>query len=96
MENILQLILTSVISTICALVSYKIKKKIDQGGLEEISMRVILRHCIINEYNNIKEQETISQAELQDIEELYDCYKQYGGNGAITKLYNEMLNKKVE
>lgn len=53
-------------------------------------MRASLRHNIIQEYEKYTAREEIPLYGMENVTEMYDAYHALGGNGAITKLVDEL------
>lgn len=56
-----------------------------------IGLRALLRNSIINSYNKWIEREYIPIYAMESTTLAYQAYHQLGGNGTVTKLYNELL-----
>lgn len=53
-------------------------------------MRSLLKYSIKNEYQRCSDQGYCSIADRENLEDMYDAYKQLGGNGTITGLMEKI------
>ena len=74
----------------CLVKKYKCMMK-KQTALE-LGTQALLRAQIIHIYNKYMEKEYLPIYERENIEELYIQYKNLGGNGTITKLFEKLCD----
>ncbi len=63
--------------------------KVTQQGMQQ-GILTLLRSSIINNYNDYIERGYIPVYAMENVEQLYQAYHALGGNGTITKLYEEL------
>lgn len=56
----------------------------------KLGMQAMLRNSIIDKYNHYTEQKFIPIYGLDNITAMYEQYHALGGNGTITRLYEEL------
>ncbi len=56
----------------------------------KLGMQAMLRNSIIDKYNHCIEQKYIPIYQLENVTAMYEQYHALGGNGTITRLYNEL------
>lgn len=59
-------------------------------------MRSLLKYSIKNEYQRCSDQGFCSIADRENLEDMYDAYKQLGGNGTITGLMEKLRKMPTE
>jgi hypothetical protein len=57
----------------------------------KLGLQAILRNSIIEQYNKYFEKEYIPIYAMENVTAMYKEYHALGGNGTITKLYEELL-----
>jgi hypothetical protein len=67
-----------------------IKHIFTQFKAVKLGMQAMLRNSIIDKYNHYTEQGFIPIYGLENVTSMYDQYHELGGNGTITRLYNEL------
>ncbi len=63
--------------------------KLAQQGMQQ-GILTLLRSSLIRNYNDYKERGYIPVYAMENVEQLYQAYHALGGNGTITKLYEEL------
>lgn len=64
---------------------YKKQKAIEQG------VQALLRNELINKYREFETKGEMSILDKENIEHMFNEYKNLGGNGTIASMYEEML-----
>ena len=96
------MIISSVLSVIVAYLGRKITKENERRDEiekaiadEELALkngiRSILRDRILHVCSACENRNSITIEELENITDLYQSYTHLGGNGAITKIYNDTI-----
>ncbi len=84
-------------ASVIALITFafkKVYKDIMENNREIESMKQglisLLRSDIINAYYQYAEKEYIPIYAMENVTEMYNAYHNLGGNGTVTKLFNEL------
>lgn len=107
MENIIQIILSYLIPTllgaVLGFVSTKFKKNKEKEEEEkkkinvlEQGVQALLRNEIIRRYREFETKGEISILDKENLEEMFEQYKNLGGNGTVKKMMDELLNLKTK
>lgn len=105
--NILQIILSYLIPTILGgllgFISTKFKKNKQKEEEEkkkinvlEQGVQALLRNEIIRRYREFESKGEISILDKENLEEMFEQYKNLGGNGTAKKMMDELLNLKTK
>lgn len=105
--NILQIILSYLIPTILGgllgFISTKLKKNKEKEEEEkkkinvlEQGVQALLRNEIIRRYREFESKGEISILDKENLEEMFEQYKNLGGNGTVKKMMDELLNLKTK
>lgn len=81
-----------------SLIGYLLKKTKDYHNtlnFTKTSVILLLKVEIIEKYNEYKKQNCVSIYDRQILSELYEEYKNLGGNGLVNQIINEMENIKI-
>ena len=98
--NILQMILSYLIPTILGAIlgfiatNFKKNKKKDLAI--EQGVQALLRNEIIRRYREFESKGEISILDKENLEEMFEQYKNLGGNGTVKKMMDELLNLKTK
>ena len=94
--NILQMILSYLIPTILGgilgFISTKLKKNKKKDLAIEQGVQALLRNEIIRRYREFESKGEISILDKENLEEMFEQYKNLGGNGTVKKMMDELLN----
>ena len=98
--NILQMILSYLIPTILGVIlgfiSTNFKKNKKKDLAIEQGVQALLRNEIIRRYREFESKGEISILDKENLEEMFEQYKNLGGNGTVKKMMDELLNLKTK
>lgn len=98
--NILQIILSYLLPTILGgivgFVSTKLKKNKKKDLAIEQGVQALLRNEIIRRYREFELKGEISILDKENLEEMFEQYKNLGGNGTVKKMMDDLLNLKIK
>ena len=99
-SNILQMILSYLLPTILGgivgFVSTKFKKNKKKDLAIEQGVQALLRNEIIRRYREFESKGEISILDKENLEEMFEQYRNLGGNGTVKKMMDELLNLKTK
>jgi hypothetical protein len=94
--NILQIILSYLLPTILGgivgFISTKLKRNKKKDLAIELGVQALLRNEIIRRYREFETKGEIPILDKENLEEMYEQYKNLGGNGTVKKMMDELLN----
>lgn len=100
MENIIQMVLSYLIPTLLGaglgFISTKLKKNKKKDLAIEQGVQALLRNEIIRRYREFETKGEISILDKENLEEMFEQYKNLGGNGTVKKMMDELLNLKTK
>ena len=100
MENIIQIVLSYLIPTLLGaglgFISTKFKKNKKKDLAIEQGVQALLRNEIIRRYREFETKGEISILDKENLEEMFEQYKNLGGNGTVKKMMDELLNLKTK
>ena len=98
--NILQIVLSYLIPTILGgvlgFISTKLKKNKKKDLAIEQGVQALLRNEIIRRYREFESKGEISILDKENLEEMFEQYKNLGGNGTVKKMMDDLLNLKTK
>ena len=98
--NILQMILSYLIPTILGailgFIATNFKKNKQKDLAIEQGVQALLRNEIIRRYREFESKGEISILDKENLEEMFEQYKNLGGNGTVKKMMDELLNLKTK
>lgn len=98
--NILQIILSYLLPTILGgvvgFISTKLKKNKKKDLAIEQGVQALLRNEIIRRYREFELKGEISILDKENLEEMFEQYKNLGGNGTVKKMMDDLLNLKIK
>lgn len=105
--DILQIVLSYLIPTILGallgIVSTKFKKNKEKEEEEkkkinvlEQGVQALLRNEIIRRYREFESKGEISILDKENLEEMFEQYKNLGGNGTVKKMMDDLLNLRTK
>lgn len=98
--NILQIILSYLLPTILGgvvgFISTKLKKNKKKDLAIEQGVQALLRNEIIRRYREFETKGEISILDKENLEEMFEQYKNLGGNGTVKKMMDDLLNLKIK
>lgn len=98
--NILQIILGYIIPALLGffigLISTKLRKsKVKDLAIEQ-AVQALLRNEIIRRYREFEIKGEISILDKENLEEMFEQYKNLGGNGTVKKMMDDLLSLKTK
>lgn len=98
--NILQMILSYLLPTILGgvvgFISTKLKKNKKKDLAIEQGVQALLRNEIIRRYREFEIKGEISILDKENLEAMFEQYKNLGGNGTVKKMMDDLLNLKTK
>ena len=98
--NILQIVLSYLLPTILGgvvgFISTKLKKNKKKDLAIEQGVQALLRNEIIRRYREFETKGEISILDKENLEEMFEQYKNLGGNGTVKKMMDDLLNLKIK
>lgn len=95
-EQILTYIITTIIGVAIGFLGTKLKKNKKKDLAIEQGVQALLRNEIIRRYREFESKGEISILDKENLEEMFEQYKNLGGNGTVKKMMNELLNLKTK
>ena len=106
-ESIIVYIITTALGIALGFVSSKLKKskKAEEEKEEknkkkseaiELGVQALLRNEIIRRYREFESKGEISILDKENLEEMFEQYKNLGGNGTVKKMMDDLLNLKTK
>lgn len=96
LESIIIYIATTIIGTILGFVAAKFKKNKKKDLAIEQGVQALLRNEIIRRYREFESKGEISILDKENLEEMFEQYKNLGGNGTVKKMMDELLNLRTK
>lgn len=91
----LEIVFGLIVSLICYVVK-KLKNKLEEQDIKntaiEQGVQALLRNELIRRYREYENKGEISIIDMENIEHMFEEYKNLGGNGTIAKMYEDMMN----
>ena len=98
--DVLQIILGYIIPTflgfIVGFISTKLRKNKKKDLAIEQGVQALLRNEIIRRYREFESKGEISILDKENLEEMFEQYKNLGGNGTVKKMMDDLLNLKTK
>ena len=98
--NILQIVLSYLLPTILGgvvgFISTKLKKNKKKDLAIEQGVQALLRNEIKRRYREFELKGEISILDKENLEEMFEQYKNLGGNGTVKKMMDDLLNLKIK
>lgn len=102
-EQVLVYVITTILGIALGAVSSRLKKTKEKDEKEkkkdeaiELGVQALLRNEIIRRYREFESKGEISILDKENLEEMFEQYKNLGGNGTVKKMMNELLNLKTK
>lgn len=103
LEFIIEYWLEIAFGVVVSAVSFMIKslysnyKKITskQKAIEK-GVQALLRNELIRRYREYEEKGAITIIDKENIEHMYNEYKNLGGNGTVAKMYDDLMNLEIK
>ena len=96
LESIIIYIATTIIGAILGFIAAKFKKNKKKDLAIEQGVQALLRNEIIRRYREFESKGEISILDKENLEEMFEQYKNLGGNGTVKKMMDELLNLKTK
>lgn len=100
MEDVIKIIISYIIPTILGgiigLISTKLKKNKKKDLAIELGVQALLRNEIIRRYREFESKGEISILDKENLEEMFEQYKNLGGNGTVKKMMDDLINLKTK
>lgn len=95
MEHLLG-ILALFTNTMVGYLVWKMKKKDTTKEAEKKALSLLLRREMRDMYDILKDQKTITAAQFNEFDEMYQVYHGLGGNGSGTHMYDKIKEKEID
>lgn len=91
----LEIAFTAIVSAISYILKkifglYKRQKAIETG------VQALLRNELIRRYREYELKQEITILDKENIEHMYNEYKNLGGNGTVAKMYEDLMNLEIK
>lgn len=96
LESIITYIITTLIGVAIGFLGTKLKKNKKKDLAIEQGVQALLRNEIIRRYREFESKGEISILDKENLEEMFEQYKNLGGNGTVKKMMDELLNLKTK
>lgn len=100
MGNIAQIILSYLIPTllggVLGFIATKLKKNKKKNLAIELGVQALLRNEIIRRYREFETKGEISILDQENLDEMFEQYKNLGGNGTVKKMMNDLYELKTK
>lgn len=102
-EQIIVYLITTFLGIALGFVSSKLKKNKEKDEKErkkdetiEQGVQALLRNEIIRRYREFESKGEISILDKENLEEMFEQYKNLGGNGTVKKMMDDLLDLKTK
>ena len=96
LESIIIYIATTIIGAILGFIVAKFKKNKKKDLAIEQGVQALLRNEIIRGYREFESKGEISILDKENLEEMFEQYKNLGGNGTVKKMMDELISLKTK
>lgn len=96
LESIIIYIATTIIGAILGFIVAKFKKNKKKDLAIEQGVQALLRNEIIRRYREFESKGEISILDKENLEEMFEQYKNLGGNGTVKKMMDELISLKTK
>lgn len=96
LESIITYIITTLIGIFIGFLGTKFKKNKKKDLAIEQGVQALLRNEIIRRYREFESKGEISILDKENLEEMFEQYKNLGGNGTVKKMMDDLLNLKTK
>lgn len=96
LESIIIYIITTLIGIAIGFLGSKLKKNKKKDLAIEQGVQALLRNEIIRRYREFESKGEISILDKENLEEMFEQYKNLGGNGTVKKMMDELLSLKTK
>ena len=96
LESIIIYIITTAIGAILGFIATKFKRNKKKDLAIEQGVQALLRNEIIRRYREFESKGEISILDKENLEEMFEQYKNLGGNGTVKKMMEDLLSLKTK
>ena len=96
LESVITYVITTLIGIAIGFLGTKLKKNKKKDLAIEQGVQALLRNEIIRRYREFESKGEISILDKENLEEMFEQYKNLGGNGTVKKMMDELLNLKTK
>lgn len=89
-------LIPTILGGILGFISTKLKKNKKKDLAIEQGVQALLRNEIIRRYREFESKGKISILDKENLEEMFEQYKNLGGNGTVKKMMDELLELKTK
>lgn len=89
-------LIPTILGGILGFISTKLKKNKKKDLAIEQGVQALLRNEIIRRYREFETKGEISILDKENLEEMFEQYKNLGGNGTVKKMIDELLELKTK
>ncbi len=89
-------LIPTILGGILGFISTKLKKNKKKDLAIEQGVQALLRNEIIRRYREFETKGEISILDKENLEEMFEQYKNLGGNGTVKKMMDELLELKTK
>lgn len=91
LEQIIIYVITTVVGAVLGFIATKLKKNKNKDIAIEEAVQALLRNELIRRYREYKAKGEMTILDRENIEAMFEQYKNLGGNGTVKELMNELL-----
>lgn len=96
LETIITYIVTTILGAVIGFVATKFKKNKKKDLAIEQGVQALLRNEIIRRYREFESKGEISILDKENLEEMFEQYKNLGGNGTVKKMMDDLLDLRTK
>lgn len=103
LEQIIIYLITTALGIALGFVTSKLKKNKEKDEKEkrkeeaiELGVQALLRNEIIRRYREFESKGEISILDQENLDEMFEQYKNLGGNGTVKKMMNDLYELKTK
>lgn len=103
LKIILGYLIPTILGGVIGILSTKIKKTKEKDEKEkkkdeaiELGVQALLRNEIIRRYREFESKGEISILDQENLDEMFEQYKNLGGNGTVKKMMNDLYELKTK
>lgn len=95
-QMIMQYIITLILGGAVGFLSTQLKTSKKKHKTLENGVKALLKDRLVDRYRELKEADGISILDKENIEEMFEQYKNLDGNGTVKRMVEELLNSKTK
>ena len=103
LEQVILYLITTILGMALGIVTSKLKKNKEKDEKEkkkdeaiELGVQALLRNEIIRRYREFESKGEISILDQENLDEMFEQYKNLGGNGTVKKMMNDLYELKTK